>query len=67
MPSIAIEAAFDHDKNGQKLIDCCPVDVFGKKKGKVVALNQRACTTCRECIKLDHISLGKVEDHFICK
>jgi DNA-directed RNA polymerases I and III subunit RPAC1 len=66
MPVISIEENFDMGKNGEKLVGCCPAGVFEKKKGKVVVAKPRDCTTCRECIKLDGISLGKVGDHFIC-
>ena len=66
MPSIKIEEGFDHQKNGDKLIGCCPASVFEKKKNKVVVARERDCTTCRECIKLDNIFLGKISDHFIC-
>lgn len=47
------------------MIGGCPAKVFSKKKGKAVVSNERDCTTCRECIKLDGISLGKIKDHFI--
>ena len=66
MPSIKIEEDFNHEKYGDSLVDCCPAQVFGKKKGKAVVIRERDCTTCRECIKLEHVSLGKVADHFIC-
>lgn len=66
MPSITIEPDFDFPKNGAKLVDCCPAQVFEKKKNKVVVARERDCTTCRECIKLEHVSLGKISDHFIC-
>jgi ferredoxin-like protein FixX len=66
MPNIVIESTFNHEKNMENLINCCPSKVFGKKKGKAVVVNERDCTTCRECIKLEGVTLGKVKDHFIC-
>lgn len=67
MPNITLDESFNHEKNADSLIGCCPAKVFGKKKGKAVVVKERDCTTCRECIKLDGVNLGKVKDHFICK
>lgn len=66
MPSIQIANDFNHEKYADSLINCCPSKVFAKKKGKAVVVNERDCTTCRACINLDGIELGKIKDHFIC-
>ena len=66
MPAISLNGNFNHAKNTDALIDCCPSRVFGKKKGRAVVEKPRDCTTCRECINLEGVELGKVKDHFIC-
>ena len=66
MPSIRLEDTFNHEKHAESLVNCCPVQVFEKRKGKAAVVRERDCTTCRECIKLEGVSLGKVNDHFIC-
>lgn len=66
MPSINILKNFEHEK-GEALVSACPGDVFKMKKGKVEVANPRACTTCRECLKLEGVELEKIQDHFLCK
>ncbi len=52
MPDIEINEKFNHERNAQALVDCCPVNVYSIKKNKAVVSNSRACTTCRQCIAL---------------
>ena len=52
MPDIEINEKFNHEKNAQALVDCCPANVYSIKKNKAVVSNRRACTTCRQCIAL---------------
>lgn len=66
MPHITLQPTFNHNKNADILVDCCPSQVFGKKQGKAVVLKPRDCTTCRECVNIEGVELGKVKDHFIC-
>ena len=65
MPNIEINEKFNHEKSGQTLVDCCPANVFETKKGKAIVAKTRDCTTCRQCIGLEGVELGKIKDHFI--
>ena len=47
------------------MVNCCPVNVFEMKKNKAIVAKQKNCTTCRQCIALEGVELGKVKDHFI--
>ena len=67
MPTIALLPTFNHEKYAEVIVSACPANVFAVKKGKAVVVKERDCTTCRECIKLEGVSLEKVKDHFICK
>ncbi|KAL5735619.1 hypothetical protein ACOSP7_030080 [Xanthoceras sorbifolium] len=63
------------DEDAEKLVKTCPVNVFdiedignGKKKAKVA--RPRACTLCRECLRVgedweERLSLRRVKNHFI--
>lgn len=35
------------------------------KKNKAVVVRSRDCTTCRQCVALEGVELGKINDHFI--
>lgn len=35
------------------------------KKNKAVVANPKSCTTCRQCIALEGVELGKIKDNFI--
>lgn len=41
------------------------MNVFEVKKSKAVVKRPRDCTTCRQCIALEGVELGKIKDHFI--
>ena len=62
MPNIEIKDSFDHEKYGEALVGCCPVNVFKMKKNKVKVVNARDCTTCRQCVTVEGVELGKVKD-----
>jgi len=65
MPDIEINGNFNHEKNAEALVNCCPTNVYEMKKGKAVVAKPRQCTTCRQCIALEGVDLGKIKDHFI--
>lgn len=66
MPLITLADTFNHDKHAAELINCCPAQVFKLSKGKAIVHNSRDCTTCRQCVNLDGVRLGKIKDTFIC-
>ncbi|KAJ0101669.1 hypothetical protein Patl1_03882 [Pistacia atlantica] len=63
------------DEDAEKLVNTCPVKVFdiediGNGKKKATVARPRACTLCRECLRIGEewekrVSLRRIKDHFI--
>lgn len=60
------------DGDAEELVKKCPVNVFdiedlGNGEKRAVVAKPRACTLCRECVRLadDQVELRRVRDHFI--
>lgn len=41
------------------------MNIFKLKKNKAVIENSRNCTTCRQCINVEGVELGKIKDNYI--
>lgn len=69
LPDIKIKEPIEGE-DAKELKKLCPMGVFDIEDigGKATVGNQRACTTCRECIRHDKFSekidLGKKKDVF---
>ena len=72
LPDIRLTQKVKGDE-AKELVKLCPAKVFdiedlGSKGCQAVVKNQEACTTCRECIRHEHlaekVSLGKRKDVF---
>lgn len=65
-PEITLLPSFNQERAAD-LVASCPVGVFDLEDSKAHVRDARKCTTCRQCIKYEGVSLAKRNEHFICK